>query len=203
MVQKSTNITSVEHRVPRDVRWKANGHRGGILWFTGLSGSGKTTLAFELEKRLFDRGFQVYVLDGDNIRHGLSADLGFSPADRQENIRRIGEVAALFAGAGNITISAFISPYREDRRQARRAADDIFHEIYLNADVETCEKRDPKGLYKKARRGEIPDFTGISAPYEAPENPELIVDTRSRSVEQCVNDILGYVEQNFVPAKGR
>ena len=203
MVQKSTNITSVEHRVPRDVRWKANGHRGGILWFTGLSGSGKTTLAFELEKRLFDRGFQVYVLDGDNIRHGLSADLGFSPTDRQENIRRIGEVAALFAGAGNITISAFISPYREDRRQARRAADDIFHEIYLNADVETCEKRDPKGLYKKARRGEIPDFTGISAPYETPENPELVVDTRSRSVEQCVNDILEYVEQNFVPAKGR
>ena len=196
---KSTNITAVEHRVDKQARWRANGHQGGILWFTGLSGAGKTTLALELEleQALFLRGWQAYVLDGDNVRHGLSSDLAFAPADRAENIRRIGEVAGLFADAGLIVLSAFISPYRADREQARSAASDTFHEVYLEADVETCEKRDPKGLYVKARRGEIADFTGISAPYEVPQEPELVIDTATLDVPESLDILLGYVERNF------
>ena len=194
---KSTNITAVEHRVDKRARWRANGHQGGILWFTGLSGAGKTTLALELEQALFLRGWQAYVLDGDNVRHGLSSDLAFAPADRAENIRRIGEVAGLFADAGLIVLSAFISPYRADREQARSAASDTFHEVYLEADVETCEKRDPKGLYVKARRGEIADFTGISAPYEVPQEPELVIDTATLDVPESLDILLGYVERNF------
>ena len=194
---KSTNISAVEHRVDKQARWRGNGHRGGVLWFTGLSGAGKTTLALELEQALFAKGWQTYVLDGDNVRHGLSSDLAFSPADRTENIRRIGEVAGLFADAGFIVLSAFISPYRVDRELARSAASDAFHEIYIEADVATCEKRDPKGLYVKARRGEIPDFTGISAPYEAPEKPELAIDTAALDVPQSLDRLLGYVEGNF------
>ena len=194
---KSTNITAVEHRVDKQARWRANGHQGGILWFTGLSGAGKTTLALELEQALFLRGWQAYVLDGDNVRHGLSSDLAFAPADRAENIRRIGEVAGLFADAGLIVLSAFISPYRADREQARSAASDTFHEVYLEADVETCEKRDSKGLYVKARRGEIADFTGISAPYEVPQEPELVIDTATLDVPESLDILLGYVERNF------
>jgi bifunctional enzyme CysN/CysC len=194
---KSTNISAVEHRVEKDARWRANGHRGGVLWFTGLSGSGKTTLALELERTLFAKGWQAYVLDGDNVRHGLSSDLGFSPADRTENIRRIGEVAGLFADSGFLVLTAFISPYRADRKLARDAASDTFHEVYLEADVEACEKRDPKGLYVKARRGEIPDFTGISAPYEAPEKPELAIDTAALDVAQSLAILLDYAERNF------
>ena len=194
---KSTNITAVEHRVDKQARWRANGHQGGILWFTGLSGAGKTTLALELEQALFLRGWQAYVLDGNNVRHGLSSDLAFAPADRAENIRRIGEVAGLFADAGLIVLSAFISPYRADREQARSAASDTFHEVYLEADVETCEKRDPKGLYVKARRGEIADFTGISAPYEVPQEPELVIDTATLDVPESLDILLGYVERNF------
>jgi len=194
---KSTNILAVEHRVDKQARWRANSHRGGILWFTGLSGAGKTTLALELEQALFSKGWQAYVLDGDNVRHGLSSDLAFSPADRTENIRRIGEVAGLFADAGFIVLTAFISPYRADRELARRAASDAFHEVYLEADVEACEKRDPKGLYVKARRGEIPEFTGISAPYEVPENPELVIDTEALDVPQSRDMLLGYMERNF------
>ena len=194
---KSTNITAVEHRVDKVARWRANGHRGGVLWFTGLSGAGKTTLALELEQALFLKGWQAYVLDGDNVRHGLSSDLAFSPHDRTENIRRIGEVAGLFADAGLIVLTAFISPYRADRKLARGAASDAFHEIYVEADVETCEKRDPKGLYVKARRGEIPEFTGISAPYEVPENPELAIDTAALDVPESLDSLLGYVERNF------
>ncbi len=194
---KSTNITAVEHRVDKQARWRANGHQGGILWFTGLSGAGKTALALELEQALFLRGWQAYVLDGDNVRHGLSSDLAFAPADRAENIRRIGEVAGLFADAGLIVLSAFISPYRADREQARSAASDTFHEVYLEADVETCEKRDPKGLYVKARRGEIADFTGISAPYEVPQEPELVIDTATLDVPESLDILLGYVERNF------
>ncbi len=194
---KSTNITAVEHRIPKEDRWKAQGHRGGVIWFTGLSASGKTTLAFEMEHRLFAKGFQTYVLDGDNVRHGLSTDLGFSPEDRAENIRRIGEVAALFADAGLIVISAFISPYREDREIARRAAGDSFHEIFVKADLDICERRDPKGLYKKARLGEIPEFTGISAPYEEPKSPELVVDTGALSVDDSIDMLLDYVERAF------
>src|SRR5690606_34801881 len=172
-----------EHRVTTAMREERNGHGGGVVWLTGLSGSGKSTLALELEKRLFDLGYQAYMLDGDNIRHGLNANLGFAPEDRAENIRRIGEVAALFSRMGAIAITAFISPYREDRARARAAAGGRFHEIHIKADVATCEARDPKGLYKKARAGEIPDFTGISAPYEEPEAPELVVDTTKLTVE--------------------
>ncbi len=200
MNAKSTNITRTEHRVPKAVRWRANGHRGGVMWFTGLSGAGKTTLAFELEHRLFERGYKVYVLDGDNISHRLSADLGFSPEDRAENIRRVGEVAALFAETGFIVLTAFISPYRRDRALARQAAAGGFHEIHLKADLEACERRDPKGLYEKARRGEISDFTGISAPYEAPENPELAIDTGVLPVEESLQILLEYVERRFTLA---
>ena len=194
---KSRNLQSVAHRVTREARARLNGHHGGVLWFTGLSGAGKSTIAMEVEKELLRKGYHVYVLDGDNIRQGLNANLGFSPEDRAENIRRIGEVAALFADAGVIAITAFISPYRADRRRARAAAGDAFHEIYIEADVETCEKRDPKGLYRKARAGEITEFTGISAPYEPPEDPELVIDTRTTSVEEAVVRIVTYVERHF------
>lgn len=167
------------------------------MWFTGLPGSGKSTLATHLEQRLFDEGYQTYMLDGDNVRNGLNRDLGFSPEDRTENIRRIGEVAALFAEAGTVVVTAFISPYQADRRMARDAAGNAFHEVYIQADVATCESRDPKGHYKKARAGEIPEFTGISAPYETPENAELIIDTMSHSVEECVEQLAGYVATSF------
>ena len=194
---KSTNIFNVDHRVTTPARWRANGHKSGIIWLTGLSGAGKTTLSLELERQLFLKGYQVYVIDGDNVRHGLSADLAFSPDDRAENIRRVGEVAALFADAGFIVITAFISPYRSDRDRARAVRPDMFHEIYIEADLETCEQRDPKGLYKKARRGEIEVFTGITAPYEAPEKADLVVDTGRHSVGDSVGLLLDYVERNF------
>jgi adenylyl-sulfate kinase len=157
-------------------------------------------LAIEVERALFSQGYHVYVLDGDNLRHGLNANLGFSPEDRTENIRRVGEVAALFADAGFVCVSAFISPYRADRSGARQAAGDAFHEIYVKADLETCESRDPKGLYERARRGEIRDFTGISAPYEEPESPELAVDTARQSVAESVEAILGYVATHLALA---
>jgi len=196
---KSSNITAVAHRVAAHERWRVNDHKGGVMWFTGLSGSGKTTLAFELEQRLFAKGYQVYVLDGDNVRHGLSSDLGFSHECRTENIRRIGEVAALFAEAGTIVISAFISPYRSDRALARKAAGEGFHEIYMSADLAACEARDPKGLYKKAHSGEIPDFTGVSAPYEGPENPDLGIDTGNLSVEDSIALLMDYIDKAFRP----
>ena len=188
----STDFT-VKSRVSGEERQARAGHRGGVLWFTGLSGAGKSTLAIELERQLFAKGYSVYVLDGDNLRTGLNADLGYSHTDRTENIRRVGELAALFADAGTIVISAFISPYRTDRRQARDAAGDAFHEIYVKADVETCEKRDPKGLYRRARSGEIPDFTGISAPYEVPESPDFVVDTATNDISTCVDKLVRYV----------
>ncbi|SLN34157.1 adenylyl-sulfate kinase [Oceanibacterium hippocampi] len=194
---RSANITRVEHRISPEERLARNGHAGAVLWFTGLSGAGKSTLALEVESRLFARGYQAYVLDGDNIRGGLNANLGFSPEDRAENIRRVGEVAALFARAGMIAISAFISPYRADRDRARSAASGSFREIYIKADLETCESRDPKGLYKRARTGEIKEFTGISAPYEAPESAELVVDTSAHSIEECVQQIVDYVQREF------
>ncbi len=197
ITQRSTNIVKAEQGVSDDERARMNGHRGGVIWFTGLSGAGKSTLSMELERRLFEKGYSVYVLDGDNIRFGLNANLGFSPEDRSENIRRVGEVAALFARAGMIALTAFISPYRSDRDRARAAMPDRFHEIYVQADVTTCESRDPKGLYEKARRGEIKEFTGISAPYEVPESPELTVDTSKHSVEECVAQLIAYVEANF------
>tara|TARA_B100001146_G_scaffold128990_1_gene113215 strand:- start:350 stop:949 length:600 start_codon:yes stop_codon:yes gene_type:complete len=194
---KSSNLGTVKRRITVEERWKENKHKGGILWFTGLPGSGKSTLAIELESYLFQNGIQVYVLDGDNIRQGLSSDLGFSPADRTENIRRIGEVGTLFADAGFIVITAFISPYRKDRKLARQVAGDFFNEIYINADVATCEKRDPKGHYQLARTGKIPEFTGVSAPYEQPNNPELIVDTNNQSVDKCKEHLINFIGTRF------
>ena len=157
----------------------------------------KSTLALELEQRLFAKGYHTFVLDGDNVRTGLNADLGFEETDRVENIRRVGEVSALFAEAGLIVISAFISPYNADRDRIRQAHPNMFHEVYLNASVEDCEKRDPKGLYKRARAGEIPLFTGITEPYEAPVSPELTIDTVNQSVEESLNILEAYVEENF------
>ncbi len=198
---KSSNIFMVEHRVPEPDRWRMNGHRGGILWMTGLSGAGKSTLAFSLEHYLFQRGYQVSVLDGDNVRHGLCSDLGFSPEDRVENIRRVGHAAVLFARAGFLVITAFISPYRADRDRVRALAPDLFHEIFIEADLETCEQRDPKGLYAKARRGEIDEFTGVSAPYEPPKLAELQIDTMAHSIEECLAKLNDYVSRTFVVTK--
>ena len=192
MAPKSENITRVERLVSLRERQDMYDHKGGVIWFTGLSGSGKSTLSVHLEKHLFEAGFKVYVLDGDNLRHGLNGDLGFSAQDRNENIRRVGEVAALFAKAGFVVLTAFISPYRNDRQAARKATGDNFHEIHVSTSLETCEARDPKGLYQKARSGEIADFTGISAPYENPENPELSIDTADGSVEDCMAILVKY-----------
>jgi bifunctional enzyme CysN/CysC len=194
---KSTNITAVAHRVTHPQRVARNGHKGGVLWFTGLSAAGKSTIAMAVEQELFRRGYQTYVLDGDNVRRGLNSNLDFSPEDRAENIRRVGEVAALFADSGQIVVTAFISPYRTDRRRARAAAGSGFHEIYIKASLETCEKRDPKGLYRRARTGEIAEFTGVTAPYEMPESPELTIDTDHLSIEQSVAAVLDYVDKNF------
>ena len=199
---KATNITWHDHQVTQEERARANGHQPAVIWFTGLSGSGKSTLAQAVQGALFERGCQVFVLDGDNIRHGLNKDLGFSPEDREENIRRIGEVANLFADAGMIAMTAFISPYRADRDKARAVAEGKFIEIYVQCDLDVCEQRDPKGLYKKARAGDIPEFTGISAPYETPEAAELVVDTSHTPLEECAALVLGYLEQRgIVPAK--
>ena len=194
---RASNITRVEHAVSADARTSRNGHPGGVMWLTGLSGSGKSTLSIAAERRLFNMGYQVYVLDGDNMRHGLNSDLGFSPEERAENIRRVGEVAALMARAGIVVITAFISPYRSDRERARRAAGSNFHEVYVRADLATCEARDPKGLYRRARAGEIVDFTGVSAPYEEPQTPELVLDTAELSTESAVESLVGYVRERF------
>ena len=194
---KAQNIVWHETTVSKSERESINGHKGCTVWLTGLSGSGKSTLANLLEKALWERGIRSFVLDGDNVRHGLNKDLGFSPADRTENIRRIGEVAKLFTEAGVINSTAFISPYRADRQAARKAAGDSFHEVHVKADLATCESRDPKGLYVRARRGEIPDFTGISAPYEEPETPELVVDTAALDVSQSAAMVLDYVALNL------
>jgi bifunctional enzyme CysN/CysC len=202
MGQKSQNLKGSESRVSAEMRRERNGHPGGVLWFTGLSGSGKSTIAIATEQHLFALGYQVYVLDGDNVRRGLNTNLGFSPDDRAENIRRVGEVAALFADAGMIVISAFISPYRSDRERARHGADrlgdgDHFREIYIQAPLAICESRDPKGLYKLARAGKISDFTGISAPYEPPEKADLVVDTSQLSIDAAVDSVVDYVRDNF------
>lgn len=188
------NLTPVAHRLDASERARHYGHRGAVLWLTGLSASGKSTLSMGVEQALMALGYSCYVLDGDNLRHGLNSDLGFSPQDRSENIRRAGEMAALFSDAGLICISAFISPYRSDRSGARNAARHTsFSEIYLAADLATCEARDPKGLYRLARAGTVSHFTGVSAPYEIPESPELIVDTTTQSVSASVQRIVAYV----------
>jgi adenylylsulfate kinase len=193
---KSTNITWHRGQVTRADREKLLQQRGVTVWLTGLSGSGKSTLAVAAERALASRGRVAYVLDGDNIRHGLNKNLGFGPADRSENIRRIGEVAKLFNDAGLIVFTSFISPYRADRDAVRAlmpAGD--FVEVFVDASVETCEGRDVKGLYRKARAGEIPEFTGISAPYEAPLSPELVLDTNRQTVDESVGAILRFLEE--------
>lgn len=195
------NLTPVSHKVTSADRVRHYGHSGAVLWLTGLSGAGKSTLSMALEKELFRKGYSVYVLDGDNLRNGLNANLGFSPDDRSENIRRVGEVAALFADAGLICISAFISPYRADREGARRACRKSFHEIHVAADLATCEERDPKGLYKLARAGAIRDFTGISAPYEPPHSCELVLDTSDETPEQSLARMIAYVQAQIPLAK--
>lgn len=194
----SSHLYAVDDAVGTEQRAMNNGHLGGMLWFSGLSGSGKSTVAMELERRLFAKGYQVYVLDGDNIRKGLCEDLGFTHKDRSENLRRVSEVGALFSKAGVIVITAFISPYAEDRKLARNALPDNFHSVYINADLKTCEKRDPKGLYKKARSGELKNFTGISDKFEAPENADLVVHNGTQTIEQSVDQLEEYVERNFV-----
>ncbi len=188
---------AMEHRVGGLERWRRQGHRGGVMWFTGLSGAGKSSLAVGLERRLFDLGMRVFVLDGDNLRHGLNGDLGFSDADRQENIRRVTEVAAAFADAGHVVVTAFISPFRADRAQARAVIGDGFHEIFVDAALAVCEARDPKGLYARARSGEIADFTGISSPYQAPESPDVALDTGVKDFDSCLADLVVYARAAF------
>ena len=191
MSTKATNITWHGANVTNEERQQAVGQKGAVVWLTGLSASGKSTIARRAEQMLLERGFNAYVLDGDNIRFGLNKDLGFSPADRTENIRRIGEVAKLFADASVVTLTAFISPYREDRDKVRAIMPEgTFYEAYVQASIEVCESRDPKGLYKKARAGQIPEFTGISAPYEEPLNAEMVIDTGSKSVDECAMAIV-------------
>ena len=189
------NITAVAHHVGQAERRRRFGHDGAVLWLTGLSASGKSTLAMGLEQRMLALGYACYTLDGDNIRCGLNATLGFSPDDRTENIRRVGEVAALFADAGLICITAFISPYQSDRARARAAATrwSSFHEIHVAADIAVCESRDPKGLYRQARAGQLREFTGVDAPYERPEHPQLILDTGRQNIEESLQDLLAYV----------
>ena len=200
--QKATNITWHEANVVQTDREKLLDQKGTVIWFTGLSGSGKSTLALEVENALYQRGHLTYVLDGDNIRHGLNKNLGFSPEDREENIRRIGEVAKLFADAGVIAMTAFISPYRADRDNARDLLDEgRFVEIFTDCPLEVCEARDTKGLYKKARAGEIKEFTGISAPYEVPPHPELIVNTGNQTLEECTERVIALLEsKELIPA---
>ena len=198
---KSRNITWHAGMVTKADRETISGNKGCTIWMTGLSGSGKSTLAVALEKKLWDRGVRSYVLDGDNIRHGLNANLGFSPADRTENIRRIGEVSKLFTDAGIIVFTSFISPYRADRDAVRKImGQGDFIEAWVQASVDTCESRDVKGLYKKARAGEIPEFTGISAPYEAPLSPELTIHTDRDGEEECLAQLLQYLEKKgYIP----
>ena len=193
--EKATNITWHESHVTRVERERLVGQRGVTVWLTGLSGSGKSTIAVAAERLLMERGRLVYLLDGDNIRHGLNKNLGFSPEDRTENIRRIGEVAKLFTDCGAIVFSSFISPYRADRDAVRELMEPgDFIEGYVAATLETCEARDVKGLYQKARTGEIPEFTGISAPYEEPERPELVIDTNIQTVEESAVQVVSYLE---------
>ena len=203
---RSSNVSVIDHGVSSAARARRNRHAGGVIWLTGLSGAGKSTLAIGAEDHLFRKGYQVYALDGDNVRHGLNATLGFSPEDRAENIRRVGEVAALFADAGFVVLTAFISPYRSDRERARAAAERVspngFHEVHVRAPLEVCEARDPKGLYLRARAGEIADFTGVSAPYEPPDRPELTVDTGDPPVEQSLQVLTDHIERHFTLTGG-
>jgi adenylylsulfate kinase len=195
VISMSSNIVWHKAYVTREKRERLNGHKSFILWFTGLSGAGKSTLAHRVEDLLFERGCRTYVFDGDNVRHGLCSDLGFSIEDRRENIRRIGEMSKLFIDAGVIALTAFISPFRRDRQMVRSlVGEGDFIEVYCDASVDVCENRDVKGLYKRARLGEIPDFTGISSPYEPPENPEITLHSGVESLETCAQTVLRYLE---------
>ena len=199
MTVQATNIVWHHSTVTRQARCHQRGHRSAILWFTGLSGAGKSTLANAVNSALFEQGLACYVLDGDNIRHGLCKDQGFSDADREENIRRIGEVAKLFVDAGVVALTAFVSPFKADRDKVRALVEPgDFIEIHCAADLAVCEERDTKGLYARARAGEIKDFTGISSPYEAPDAPELRVDTGGQSLDDCVAQVLAYLEANGI-----
>ncbi len=194
-VVKGTNLTWHAGEVDSERRREAHGHRGATLWFTGLSGSGKSTVAHRVERLLIERGVFAYVLDGDNIRQGLNRDLGFSSDERTENIRRIGEVARLFTDAGALVLTAFISPYRADRARVRELmGEGGFIEVHVTAPLEVCEQRDPKGLYQKARAGKITDFTGVDAPYEEPEHPEIRIDTAQEDVDACANRVIDYLD---------
>ena len=213
-IGESTNITWHHSTITKSDIQKKNNHKSCILWFTGLSGSGKSTLANAVHCKLFERSVNSYVLDGDNVRHGINQDLGFSDEDRVENIRRVGHIAELFVDAGTITLTAFVSPFRSDRDQVRKMMqgkhDDSttrsecdcdcepFVEVYCNSSLDVCEERDVKGLYQKAREGIIPNFTGISSPYEEPESPELDVDTGNKSLEECVDQVLNYLQEKGV-----
>lgn len=197
--QKATNIVWHPSLITKEDREKLLKQKGCVIWFTGLSGSGKSTLAHAVEEKLYKMGHLTFVLDGDNIRHGLNKNLGFSPEDREENIRRIGEVAKLFAQAGVITMTAFISPYRKDRDKARALLNDgEFIEVFVKVPLEVAEQRDPKGLYKKARAGEIKQFTGIDAPYEEPLNPELVIDTSKLSLEESADMVINYLKEKSI-----
>jgi len=201
-IQKATNIYWHKGAITKQDRERLLQQNGVVLWFTGLSGSGKSTLALAVEEKLFENGHLCMVLDGDNIRHGLNKNLGFSPEDREENIRRIGEVSKLFSDAGLITMTAFISPYRKDRDQARGLLKDgEFVEIFVKVPLDIAEERDPKGLYKKARAGEIKEFTGISAPYEEPLNPELVIDTGKMNLDESVKTVIGFLEKHEIIKK--
>lgn len=195
--QKATNVTWHDHRVSSEDRRASKNQKPAVLWFTGLSACGKSTIANTVDHMLHEKGFHTYLLDGDNVRMGLNKNLGFSAEDREENIRRIGEVAKLFVDAGVITLTAFISPYRKDRDNCRALLEDgEFIEILVDASLETCEARDPKGLYKKARAGEIKGFTGIDDPYEAPETPELVLDSDNKDVDTLAAEVVAYLESN-------
>ena len=195
--QTATNITWHESRVERSAREVLSGHRGVVVWFTGLSASGKSTVANEVDHLLHEQGKSTYVLDGDNVRHGLNKNLGFSAEDRAENIRRIGEVAKLFVDSGTIALTAFISPYSADRDQVRELMGEReFIEVYVNASLATCEDRDPKGLYAKARAGEIKGFTGIDDPYEAPDSAELVLDADTKGIEELAAEVVEFLEAN-------
>jgi adenylylsulfate kinase len=198
-MNKRSNITWHHTSVTKEERHLLNGHKSCVLWFTGLSGSGKSTLANAVDKMLFQESYRSYVLDGDNIRHGLNRDLSFHPEDRKENIRRIGEVAKLFVDSGQIVCTAFISPFLEDRDLVRKMFEPgEFIEIYVNCPIFVCEERDPKGLYKKARKGEISEFTGISSPYEPPIKPEIMIDSNKITIEQSVDKVIGYLKDKKI-----
>lgn len=199
----ATNLTWHAGELDAAARHAAHGHQGATIWLTGLSGSGKSTVAHRVERLLIEGGAFAYVLDGDNVRHGLNSDLGFSPDDRAENIRRIGEVARLFTDAGAIVLAAFVSPYRADRDRIRGILEEgQFIEVHVAAPTGICEERDPKGLYKKARAGEIKDFTGISAPYEAPERPEIYLDTSEQTVDESANTVMRYLKARGILGDG-